>query len=147
VSNENNLWQWLRDVALPLGHYSRIESGTTCPGHPDVSYQLGHNLAGTLELKYQGRNAKIPFRDSKKGMRDSQLMWIRKNLERLGTVWIIAEAVPDIFVIHGSEAEEINGSTRENLHKISVAVLNRQDPEGAAFKLTNILMGVTKPDG
>lgn len=141
MSNENNLWMWLRDVALPLGHYSRIESANTAPGFPDVAYQLGHNLAGTLELKHQARNAKVPFRDSKKGMRDSQLAWIRKNLKHKGNVYVIAEAVPDIFVIHGNEADEINGSTRENLHKISVAVLNRDDPEEAATLLHDILMG------
>lgn len=139
--NENNLWEWLRDVALPLGQYSRIESANTAPGFPDVDYQIGQNQCGTLELKYNGRNAKIPFRDSKKGMRDSQLAWIRKNLENWGNVYVIAEAVPDIFVIHGNEADEINGSTRENLHKISVAVLNRDDPEKAAELLDNILRG------
>lgn len=139
--NENDLWTWLRDVVLPLGHYSRIESANTAPGHPDVAYQIDRHCSGTLELKYQGRNAKIPFRDSKKGMRDSQLAWIKKNLKHKGNVYVVAETVPDIFVIHGNEAEEINGSTRENLHKISIAVLNRDDPEKAAELLDNILRG------
>jgi len=140
--NESNLWEWLRDVVLPKGHYSRIESGNTAPGFPDVDYQIKMDYTGKIELKYQGRNLKVPFTDDKKGLRASQRRWIRDNLKYGGTVWIIAEAPPDIFVIHGSDADQFNGSTRENLHKISVAVLNRQDPMGSAFKLVNILMGV-----
>lgn len=139
--NESNLWWWLRDVVLPNGHYSRIESANTCPGHPDVSYQLGDRISGTIELKYQGRNLKVPFTDEKKGLRDSQIIWIRNNLKYHGVVWVIAEAVPDIFVIHGSEADEFNGATRENLHKISVAILDRDHPEKAAELLNKILTG------
>ena len=144
--NETNLWWWLRDVVLPNGSYSRIESANTSPGFPDVHYQIKPDFTGTIELKYQGRNLKVPFTDSKKGLRDSQRKWISNNLKYGGTVWIIAETIPDIYVIHGSEANQFNGSTHENLQKISVAILNRQDPEGSAFKLVNILMGVTKPD-
>ncbi|KKN76720.1 hypothetical protein LCGC14_0366910 [marine sediment metagenome] len=145
--SEHGLWVWLRDTVLPIGHYSRVETGGTAPGFPDVHYQLKHNHCGTIELKHNARNRTTPFTDEKKGMRASQLRWIENNMEYHGVVWIIAEAPPDIFVIHGSEAEEINGSTRENLHKISAAVLHRESPEDAAFKLVNILMGVTKPDG
>jgi hypothetical protein len=141
--NESNLWWWLRDVVLPNGSYSRIESANTAPGFPDVHYQIKMDYTGTIELKYQAKNLKVPFTDSKKGLRDSQRRWIRNNIKHGGTVWIIAEAVPDIFVIHGSSADEFNGSTRENLHKISVAVLNRDSPEDSAFKLVNILMEVT----
>lgn len=137
--NENNLWWWLRDVTLPNGSYSRIESANTAPGFPDVHYQIGDNQCGTIELKYQARNLKIPFTDEKKGLRDSQRRWIKNNLKYWGSIWIIAEAVPDIFVIHGSEADEFNGSTRENLHKISVAVLDRAHPEDAAAALHNLL--------
>ena len=83
----------------------------------------------------------MPFPNEDKGLHRSQLKWIRDNLTFWGNVYVIAEAVPDIFVIHGSEAEEFNGSTRENLHKISVAILNRDDPEEAATLLYNILRG------
>lgn len=139
--SEHGLWVWLRDIALPTGQFSRVETGGTCAGFPDLHYQLGQNQCGTIELKHNARNRTTPFVDGKKGMRDSQLMWIRKNLECWGNVFVIAEAPPDIFVIHGNEAEEINGSTRENLHKISIAVLNRDDPEKAAELLDNILRG------
>lgn len=140
--SEHNLWVWLRDVALPTGHYSRIESPDTAPGFPDVDYQIGDHCTGKIELKYCGRrNASVPFPDEARGLHLSQLKWIRDNLTYWGTVWIIAEAVPDIFVLHGSEAVEFNGSTRENLYKISVAVLDRDDPEEAATLLHNILRG------
>lgn len=140
--SEHNLWVWLRDTALPTGHYSRIESPDTAPGFPDVHFQIGQNQCGTIELKYCGRhNAKVPFPNEDKGLHRSQLKWIRDNLTFWGNVYVIAEAVPDIFVIHGSEAEEFNGATRENLYKISVAILNRDDPEEAATLLYNILRG------
>jgi hypothetical protein len=137
--NENNLWTWLRDIVLPNGHYSRIESANTAPGFPDVDYQIDLYCTGKIELKYQGRKLKVPFTDGKKGLRASQLRWINTNLKYWGNIWIIAETIPDIYVIHGSEAVEFNGSTHENLQKISVAILNRADPEKAASDLHNLL--------
>ena len=58
--NEGNTWDWLRDVALPLGHYSRIESPDTAPGFPDVHYEIEFH-SGTFELKCNMRNARVPF--------------------------------------------------------------------------------------
>ncbi len=139
--NEDTLWEWLRDVALPKGHYNRIESHDTAPGFPDVTYQIGFNCGGTIELKYS-KNKVIPFvpPPGKPGMRKTQLKWIRDELKYWGNIWVIAEAPPDIYVIHGSEAEEINGADRETLHKISAAVLDREDPEKAHLTLFDLLI-------
>jgi hypothetical protein len=140
--NEDSLWLWLRDIALPLGHYSRIESAHTAPGFPDVAYQLafGMGLSGTLELKYS-KNKEIPFLHppGKPGMRKTQLTWIKKEVEYNGYVFIIAEAPPEIYVIPGNAAAEINGATREKLSKISVGILNREDSKNSYHQLHNIL--------
>ena len=137
--NEDSLWLWLRDVALPLGHYSRIESAHTAPGFPDVSYQIpfGMGLGGTIELKYS-KLLDVPF-PGKPGMRKTQLTWIKKEVEYNGYVFVIAEAPPEIYVIPGNAAAEINGKTRENLSKISVGILNREDPKDSYHQLHNIL--------
>ncbi|WP_455363552.1 hypothetical protein [[Eubacterium] cellulosolvens] len=138
--SEANLWEWLRDVVLPLGQYSRIESGDTSPGFPDVHAQLGPGISVTIELKYSRRARElVPF-TSRRGMRRSQLRWIKDNLRNGGTVWVIAEAKPEIFVIHGRLAQEINGADRAKLHGIATEVLQRDDPERAARMLHRILV-------
>ena len=50
--NEDSTWEWLRDITLPEGHYSRVESAFTSPGFPDVDYCLGLGCSGQIELKY-----------------------------------------------------------------------------------------------
>lgn len=138
--NEDSLWEWLRDVTLPEGHYSRIESSHTAAGFPDVEYQIHMNAGGTIELKYS-KNKEIPFvhPPGKPGLRTTQIKWINKRVRVQGYVFVIAEAPPDIYVIPGNVAEEINGATREKLSQISVGILNREDPEDAHYQLHNIL--------
>jgi len=139
--NESNLWEWLRDVVLPVGHYSRIESPDTAPGFPDVFYQVGENHCGTIELKYCGRkNAKVPFPDEVRGLHTSQLRWIKNNLEFWGTVWLIAEHPPFIYVMHGSEAEYFNGATTQQLADLSIGILYRAEPKKAAKFLRRLLI-------
>ena len=139
--NEASLWEWLRDVALPVGQYSRIESATTAIGFPDIHYQVGENHCGTIELKYCGRRAtKIPFPNEARGLHASQLRWIKNNLEYGGTIWLIAEAPPLIYVIHGSEAEHFNGATTQQLANLSVGILYRDEPEKAAKFLRELLI-------
>ena len=137
--NEHNTWEWLRDVALPNGHYSRIESPDTAPGFPDVHYQIGYGCCGTIELKCNRRNARVPFPDAEKGMHRSQLRWIRHNLEEWGIVWIIAEISDRILIINGSEAEQINGADRLALMEMAVGAVYRYEPEKAAKFLAEIL--------
>jgi hypothetical protein len=134
--NEDSLWEWLRDKSLPNGHYSRIESSHTAAGFPDVDYQIGFNVGGQIELKYS-KLLDIPF-PGKPGLRTTQLRWIKKRVAVWGYVFIIAEAPPDIYVIPGNVAEEINGADREKLSKISVGVLNREDLKDAHDQLHNI---------
>ena len=130
---ESNLWDWLREVVLPLGHYSRIESPDTAPGFPDVQFQVGEGC-GTIELKANHRPAKIPFPDEEKGLHTSQRVWIRENLSHGGIVWIIAETPGVIYIIHGKDADKFNGATHEELIDMSWNTMSRGDPKGA-FKL------------
>ena len=116
--NESNLWEWLRDVVLPYGHYSRIESPDTAPGFPDVHFQVTKNkisTSGTLELKATDRALRVPFPNEEKGLHTSQLKWIRNNLRADGIVWIIAETPGVIYLLHGGYAPQFNGATHENL--------------------------------
>ena len=144
MTTEANLWKWLRDVALPLGQYSRIESGDTSPGFPDVHCQLGPGVSLTIELKCARRSDdRIPF-TKKRGMRRSQIKWIRENIRNGGTVWIIAEVFPDVFIIEGQYVDQINGKTRTQLHAISHRVIKRGRNKEAAAILHEVL---TKPPG
>ena len=133
--NEANLWEWLRDVSLPLGQYSRIESPDTAPGFPDVHYQVGKDGCGTLELKATDRASRVPFPDEEKGLHKTQLRWIKKNVEEGGIVWIIAETPGVIYILHGKDAAKINGATHERLINMSWNTMSRNDSKGAALML------------
>lgn len=139
--SEANLWEWLRDVALPLGQYTRIESEIS-PGFPDVHCQIPGALPFTMELKWaQRHNARVPFTDDH-GMRRSQVRWIKENLKNGGTVWIIAEATPDIFIIEGKHAGEINYATREGLFIMAEKVLqSRGNAKYAARYFHKLFVG------
>jgi hypothetical protein len=136
---ESNLWDWLREVVLPLGHYSRIESPDTAPGHPDVSFQVKGGC-GTLELKANHRPAKVPFPDAEKGLHTSQRVWIRENMSHGGVVWIIAEVPGVIYIIHGKDADHFNGATHEDLIEMAWNTMSRDDPQ-AAFQLLDGALG------
>ena len=137
--NESNLWEWLRDVVLPTGHYSRIESPDTAPGFPDVYYQVGEKGCGTIELKCNMRPAKVPFPDEKKGLHKSQKIWIRSDLICGGVVWIIAETPGAIYIIHGKDADKFNGATHEILIEMAWQIMHRTAPKEAAKMLNTAL--------
>lgn len=138
--SEANLWEWLRDVALPLGQYSRIETGDTSPGFPDVHCQLEAGLSPTLELKFAKHpGAHIPF-TKKSGMRRSQIKWIKENLRNGGTVWIIAEITPEILVIPGKFAGDINGTPEKEVRKLAIGILHKKNPRYAAEFLRKLLV-------
>ena len=137
--NEASLWEWLRDVVLPTGHYSRIESPDTAPGFPDVHFQVGLTGCGTIELKANDRPAKVPFANEEKGLHKSQLKWIRSNLICGGVVWIIAETPGAIYIIHGKDADKFNGATHEDLIEMAWQIMHRTAPKEAAKMLDNAL--------
>ena len=145
MTTEANLWEWLRDVALPLGQYSRIESGDTSPGFPDVHCQLAPGVSPTLELKCAKHpHARIPF-TKKTGMRRSQIKWIKENVRNGGTVWIIAEIGKKVYIVAGMNVDYINGHTEDEIAAISVAVMTRGKNKQAAKILNRILLGEKNP--
>ncbi len=138
ASNEAGLWEWLRDIALPLGHYSRIESPETAPGFPDVDYTV-QGRAGKIELKHSHGRTKPPFKGDDDGLHKSQRIWIRECVRNGGTVWIFAEIKDQVFIIPGSQVARINGNSLVWLEEISVAILDIKDPRGAAHILKELL--------
>lgn len=141
--NESNLWEWLRDVSLPHGSYSRIESPDTAPGFPDVHYQVGEKGCGTIELKANHRPANVPFPDEEKGLHTSQKKWIKQNVKEGGVCWIIAEVPGIIYIIHGKDAENFNGATHLELEEMAWNVMSRDDPKGAVVILDGALSAST----
>ena len=150
--NESNLWEWLRDVALPLGHYSRIESPDTAPGFPDVFFTVGQGPrqtskpptlggagCGTIELKANLRPSTVPFPDEEKGLHTSQKKWIKGNIKEGGVCWIIAEVPGCIYIIHGKDAENFNGANHEELSDMAWNIISRDDPKGAVTVLDGAL--------
>lgn len=112
--SEVALWETLRGL-LPRGQYSRVESGDTAPGFPDVHYQLrdpnisGTSISGTIELKDSRRTIGIPFRNEDEGIHLSQKIWIAENVANGGICWVVARVRNTIFWIPGSQADMING--------------------------------------
>lgn len=137
--NEASLWEWLRDVALPLGQYSRIESPDTAPGFPDVHFQVGKDGCGTLELKATDRSMRVPFPNEEKGLHKTQLRWIKNNVAEGGIVWIIAETPGVIYIVHGKDAAKFNGSSHEDLIEMAWETMSRDDPKQAARLLDGAL--------
>lgn len=127
--SESALWTWLSKFT-PEGQYSRIESHDTCPGFPDVEYQVGaidESFSGYFELKFAKKEKKkIPFKDEKDGLHKSQRLWIRENIRFGGNTWIIADIDNWVFCIPGTHADSFNGSTVSQLEKLSTFILHRR---------------------
>lgn len=106
------LWKYVRGKLLPPGiHVSRIEAGQgeVESGFPDVFYTYRHengiSHTGTIELKFL-RKKNLPFGDD--GLRKSQKIWIRDEIEAGGTVWIIADIGKTINLVRGKYWKEFN---------------------------------------
>lgn len=136
--SEVSLWDTLRGL-LPRGQYSRIESGDTAPGFPDVHYQLrGPDVAGTIELKDSKHKIGVPFRDREEGVHLSQIIWINQNVANGGINWITARVNQGLFWIPGKYVELING--REDLGEISTWVVHLQKVKPHDVKNINFML-------
>jgi len=117
--SEQNLWSWLR-LYLPEGEYSRIESGDTSAGIPDVYYQVSPQTSGFLELKFSHRpNSPVPFKDYEDGIRFSQEIWISRNVQRGAHVLIVAQVGERVLFIPGEHVKEFNGSSMNQLENLA----------------------------
>lgn len=147
---ESKLWEWLL-VVVPAGHYSRVESGDTSPGFPDVDWQIGtrdHSFSGKFELKFAHKGqTTIPFKSDDEGLHRSQRLWFREHLKYGGkNSWIIAEITrEEILVIPGKYYHRFNGATIEELREISTVTLSRKEPRLSAKKLLRIMTQEEKP--
>jgi hypothetical protein len=120
--SEKTLWGYLRGL-VPIGKYTRIETGETGPGVPDVYYRLQAKKNGWMELKdSRTPNAEIPFKTEDDGLHTTQLDWIRDEVRMGGTVWIVARAGTLVYWVPGRLAPRFNGNP--NLRRISSWVLN-----------------------
>lgn len=87
---ESRLWDDLRDACKGTGiHFSRVESHTTSPGIPDLSYCV-NSVEGFMELKSW---------DPKKGfrLRQSQMAWTRARDRAGGRVFLLFDKQADLF--------------------------------------------------
>lgn len=120
--SEKTLWSYLHGI-VPAGRYTRIETGETGPGVPDVYYRLQARVNGWIELKdSRSPNAEIPFKDVDDGLHVTQLEWIRDEVKMGGIVTIVARVGKFVYWIPGYKAARFNGNP--NLKLISQIVLN-----------------------
>lgn len=141
MGGEARLWEWLKD-ALPLGHYSRVESPDTSPGFPDVDCQItdgtGNSLSFKMELKHSRTvRAKHPFSD-KTGVRKSQKVWWRDYTRHEGVGWFVCEIAGFVYIIPGKHAKIINGVTINEIHKMSECILDRANLKDANNRLDHL---------
>lgn len=95
--SEASLWNYLRKILPPEGHYSRIESQTSA-GFPDVHFTID-GVSGTIELKSTKHpNATYPFTGGD-GLRKSQLTWIEDELKANGLVWLCLQCGRRIYFL------------------------------------------------
>jgi hypothetical protein len=136
MASESALWSWLKDL-LPPGHWSRVESGETSPGIPDVYYRLRHGKVGPqgwIELK-QSRypTAKIPFKRG--GLRIDQEFWIEDEISLGGKVWIVAGVRNQVFWIRGELYRSFNQMSLPELVFNSSLTINKPVRNGELAKV------------
>lgn len=124
--SETKLWTWLHPY-LPKGAYTRIETGETGPGTPDVFYQIGPGAAGWFELKFSN-SLSIPFPNAEKGLRKSQRVWIPRNVKAGGIIHIVAQVGGSILFVPGTYAQRFNGVSYDKLKEWSRLQLNYHAP-------------------
>jgi hypothetical protein len=96
MSSEAKLWEEMRDNIGHLGHFSRVESGATSAGIPDVDYCLNMGHEGHIELKYANlRMCKGKIMKLKKNfIRPTQVKWFRDRAKAgSNSNWLLAKFV------------------------------------------------------
>ena len=131
--SEASFWDYLRSLLPREGHYSRIESKTSA-GFPDVHYTLD-GVSGTLELKDAKRpTAKYPF-SGKSGLRKSQLLWIREEIEAGGTVILALQCGKEVFLLKADcYYEDLSRMTKEEIGKVAKLLWGKGDRETRAIQ-------------
>jgi hypothetical protein len=140
--SENRLWKWLRSGVLPeRGSYSRIETGDTCPGVPDVYYRFPEGN-GWLELKFDRHPSwPAPFHKDDDGLHLSQRTWIADEVRKGGRVFVVAELEKrviwmDMRITH---AANYNDLSRIELFDTASLVLTKPMYRSEAGKIEALL--------
>jgi hypothetical protein len=101
IANETGVWTYLRSKLGYMGHFSRIETGATTLGQPDVNFCVD-GIEGNLELKF----AKGP-KDALH-LRPSQHRWMTDRIKAGSwNVWILAHVAESNkwMVVHGMHSK------------------------------------------
>ena len=137
--SETNLWKWLHPLC-PRGHYTRIETGETGPGTPDVNYRI-QAAEGWMELKDSKHpNSDTPFTE-KTGLWRSQKIWIEQHVLYGAIVWIVARVGEYTYFVPGTNYAVFNGASKKRLKHMSCLILPRTVPSTAIRTIKLLLEG------
>lgn len=112
ITSEAKMWKHLRTKLLYtgcLGHFTRIESGATVLGQPDVNYCI-KGCEGNLELKFAKKENDMLI------LRPSQYQWMNQRIMcGAKNVWILAHIseTKTWMLIHGRHARNLITKPRE----------------------------------
>lgn len=138
---ESGLWDFLRQRMPVGGHYTRIESNETAPGFPDVHYTL-KGVTGGMELKCNPFPiGDYPFAGEKHGLRKSQRIWIRDEVECGGKVILALQARHHVYFVDGSYWDDIGSWTIKDLQEKADIIWERDgniNIAGLAGMMTNL---------
>lgn len=81
--SEADLWKEIKDNVGHRGHFSRVESGATSAGIPDVDFCID-GVEGHIELKFTYNTIKKNF------VRPTQVKWFRDRVKAGGRPWLLA---------------------------------------------------------
>lgn len=118
--SEADLWTTTRKAIGHTGHFTRVENAVAA-GMPDVDFCI-RGIEGRLELKHRADEpARIETPVFKhKGLRESQLLWIRTRVKHGGRVFILAEVAGSRWLLPGSVADDFNDMTLFEIGKASI---------------------------
>lgn len=117
--SESSFWAYLRKLLPKEGHYSRIESGDTAAGFPDIFYTLNGN-SGTIELKDAKRpGAKYPFK-GESGLRRSQITWMTQQCDVGGRVLLALQCGDRVYLLKADlYFDELHRMTEDDIARVA----------------------------
>ena len=103
--DEKSFWMQICLYLFPHGHFSRVESGATASGIPDVDYCV-NGVESHIELKVCS--------DTRKGvkLRDTQYRWFRERVEAGGHPVLLLKvigSIPSYYLFYGKTIVEMKG--------------------------------------
>lgn len=126
----------LRRVQQGVGkrvHWCRVENMVGV-GIPDVNYCLPTGVDGWIEGKFRkdppARETTPAFTNG--GLRDDQIIWIRRRIEFGGRVHILAQVGDELLLIPGKYATEFNSMSVPYL-RLAAVWIGRRNPDWESF--------------